>query len=190
MQGRTTLRGGFADPPVQAAHAFRAALGAMARPGRIETVTGASAPAPVSVAAAVLLLTLCDGETPVFLAPGHDGLDIRDWIAFHIGAPLVDRAGAQFALGGWDSLAPLAEFPIGTPEYPDRSATLIVELDRLEQTGARLSGPGIRDVTRLTLPDPAALRANRALFPQGLDFYFTAGSRLAAVPRSTHVEVA
>jgi alpha-D-ribose 1-methylphosphonate 5-triphosphate synthase subunit PhnH len=31
------LDGGFADPPLQAAHAFRGALQALSRPGRIET---------------------------------------------------------------------------------------------------------------------------------------------------------
>jgi alpha-D-ribose 1-methylphosphonate 5-triphosphate synthase subunit PhnH len=39
----------------------------------------------------------------------------------------------------------------------------------------------------LTLPEVAAFRANRALFPLGLDFFFTCGDRLAALPRSTVV---
>ena len=44
------------------------------------------------------------------------------------------------------------------------------------------------DLARLNLPDTAAFRANRALFPLGLDFCFTAAERLAALPRSTKVE--
>lgn len=182
------LTGGFTDAPQQAASAFRAALNAMARPGVIETVAGGEAPAPVSQAAAVLLLTLCDAETPIYLAPGHDTQDVRDWIAFHISAPIATRDNAMFALGGWDALAPLAEFPIGTSEYPDRSTTLIVELESLAAEGAALTGPGIRDRAALNLPEVGAFRANRALFPQGLDFYFTCGDRLAGLPRSTIVE--
>jgi alpha-D-ribose 1-methylphosphonate 5-triphosphate synthase subunit PhnH len=182
------LTGGFDNAPVQSARAFRAALSALARPGRIEVAKGAQAPVPVSPAAATLLLTLCDGETPLYLAPGHDRAEVRDWIAFHISAPLVGADEAMFALGGWDALAPLDAYRIGTPEYPDRSATLIVEVGRLAAEGARLTGPGIETAARLSLPEGDALRRNRALFPLGLDFFFTAGDRLAALPRTTRVE--
>lgn len=182
------MSGGFADPPVQAAQAFRATLSALARPGRIEALGGAVAPAPVSAAAATLLLTLCDAETPLFLAPGHDSAALRDWVAFHIGAPVVGRSEAMFALGSWAALGPLGRYAIGTPEFPDRSTTLIVELDHLAAEGAHLTGPGIETEARLSLPETAAFRANRALFPLGLDFFFTAGTRLAALPRSTRVE--
>lgn len=182
------LTGGFTDAPVQSARAFRAALFVLARPGRIETLNGAKAPAPVSPAAATLLLTLCDGETPLYLAPGHDRPEVCDWIAFHIGAPLVARAQAMFALGTWSALEPLTAYSHGTPEYPDRSATLIVEVETLAAAGTRLTGPGIEAEARLTLPDVSAFRANRALFPLGLDFFFTSGNRLAALPRTARVE--
>lgn len=182
------LTGGFENAPVESARAFRAALSAMARPGTVEEVSGATAPAPVSPAAAALLLTLCDKETPLYLAPGHDGQAVRDWVAFHIGAPLVMPGEAMFALGRWDALGALAAFPVGTSEYPDRSTTLIVELDELAQEGARLTGPGIETEARLSLPEVRAFQANRIAFPLGCDFYFTAGARLAALPRTTRVE--
>lgn len=182
------LIGDFADAPREAARAFRAALDAMARPGRIVTVTGGQAPAPVSPAAATLLLTLCDAETPLYLAPGHDGDAIRQWIAFHIGAPVVARSEAMFALGSWAALAPQTDFAIGTPDYPDRSATLIVETPALDTAGARLTGPGIEAAHRLSLPETAFFARNHALFPLGVDCFFTAGDRLAALPRSTQVE--
>lgn len=182
------LTGGFDDAPVQSARAFRSALSVLARPGRIETISGGSAPAPVSTAAATLLLTLCDRETPLFLAPGHDSQAVGDWVAFHIGSPLVGPGEAVFALGRWPALMPLDAYACGTSEYPDRSATLIVEVDSLAATGAVLRGPGIESETRLSLPETRAFRANRALFPQGLDFYFTDADRLAALPRSTIVE--
>lgn len=182
------MTGGFADAPRDAARGFRAAMTAMARPGEIVALTGAQAPAPVSQAAAVLLLVLCDPDTPVWLAASHDTPALRRWIAFHTGAPVVGaRDQAVFALGQWEALLPLEDFAIGTAEYPDRSATLIVEVADLQAAGAVLRGPGIRGEARLTLPDSAALRANHARFPLGWDMFVTAGSQLAAVPRSTRV---
>jgi len=183
-----TLSGGFAAPAVDAAHAFRAVMRVMARPGTIEAVTGATPPAPLSVAAGTVLLTLCDPETPVHLAGEADCAAVRDWITFHTGAPLVGRDDAMFALGTWEALAPLGDYPVGTPEYPDRSATLIVEMARLEATGARLTGPGIKNTAALSLPEIAAFQANARQFPLGLDFLFTCGDRIAALPRSTRVE--
>lgn len=185
------MSGGFANSPVESANAFRAALNVMARPGTTETVGGASAPAPVSVAAAVLLLTLCDAETPVFVAPSHASPEFAAWLAFHTGAPIVTPDRAVFAIGDWDSLSPFDPYMIGTPEYPDRSATLIVDGDMgLFAQKAILSGPGIRDTAEIALPDLAAFQANRSLFPLGLDFYFTQGNALRAMPRSSKVEAA
>lgn len=185
---QAVMTGGFADPPIQSAWGFRAAMTAMARPGDIMTVTGAQAPAPVSVAASVLMLVLCDPDTPVWLAPSHDSDALRRWIAFHTGARVVAARGdAAFALGAWDSLLPLADYRNGTPDYPDRSATLIVELPVLRAEGAMIQGPGIKNSARLSLPEVAPLRTNHALFPLGLDFFFTSGSALAALPRSTVV---
>ena len=180
------LEGGFSDPAPQAATAFRAIMSAMARPGRIETITGATPPAPLSPAAGAVLLTLCDADTPVHLAGDADCAAVRDWIRFHLGAPLTSPEEAMFAVGRWDAL-PKGAFAIGTSEYPDRSATLIVETDQLSPDGATLRGPGIRDTAMLSLPETDAFRANRALFPLGLDFVFTCGDRLAALPRSTEV---
>lgn len=184
------LSGGFANPSIDAAHAFRAALNAMARPGVIETVTGAAPPAPLSVAAGVLILTLTDGTTPLHLAGAHDCAAVRDWITFQTGAPLVNAAQAAFAIGTWNALQPVTCYGIGTPDYPDRSATLIVEMPVLAASGARLTGPGIKDTNQLLLPDIAAFQANRALYPLGFDTYLTAGATVAALPRSTKVEAA
>lgn len=182
-----TLTGGFAEAPVDAAHAFRAVMTVMARPGEVRQLDRAVPPAPMSAAAGTLILTLCDPETGVYLAGAYDTDDIRAWIAFHTGAPIVSAEQAQFALGRWEDLAPLDRFSVGTSEYPDRSATLIVERDAVTKDGATLRGPGIRHAARLNVPEVGAFVANRALFPLGLDFFFTAGDQVAALPRSTIV---
>ncbi len=181
------LQGGFSQAPLQSAQAFRAALDALANPGKICTLSGAIPPAPLSQAAGVLILTLCDGTTPLHLAGAHDCQPLRDWITFHTGAPLADAQAASFAVGSWAALQPLQRFAIGTPDYPDRSATLIIEMAALHATGPTLSGPGIATQTRLSLPDSAAFVANYARYPMGFDCFFTAASQVAALPRSTVV---
>jgi alpha-D-ribose 1-methylphosphonate 5-triphosphate synthase subunit PhnH len=182
------LDGGFTAAPRQSARAFRAALTALSRPGTIVAVEGARPPAPLSVAAGVLLLTLCDATTPLHLGASCDTPSLRDWIVFHTGAPLVGASEAAFALGTWADLAPVSRFSAGRPDYPDRAATLILELPALLPRGARLTGPGIAAEARLSLPDITAFQANRARFPLGFDTFLTAGNQLAGLPRSTQVE--
>ena len=114
------LLGGFTDAPRQSARAFRAALEAMARPGTLWPIDGAAPPAPLSVAAGVLILTLCDGTTPLHLGPSYDLPVVRDWVTFHTGAPLVAAKDAQFACGTWADLMPIDRFAIGLPDYPRR----------------------------------------------------------------------
>ena len=181
------LEGAFANAPIENAVAFRAAMNALARPGQIETISGAKPPAPLSVAAGSLILMLCDAETPVSLSGSFDTAMIRDWIIFHTGAPIVSPDEAVFAIGKWKSLLPLSQFAIGTAQYPDRSATLIVECDELSSQGETLTGPGIKATAQLSLPDTQTFQHNAKLFPLGLDFFFTSGSQVAALPRTTKV---
>ena len=180
--------GGFRDPAIQSSHAFRAAMTAMARPGEIKPIKGATPPEGLSIAAGCLLLTLCDPETSLYLAPDVDHPALRDWITFHTGAPFVPAQDADFAVGGWAALAPFDRFRIGTSEYPDRSATLIVELPSFDAPNAELSGPGIKIRAEIMLPDIEVLQANAALFPLGFDTYFTAASDICALPRSSRIE--
>lgn len=182
------LGSSFTHPAHQSAHAFRAAMGAMARPGQIHDIAGAVPAAPLSVAAGTLILTLCDPGTPVYLAGDYDCAPLRDWLTFHTGAPFSGPQNCAFAVGSWAGLMPLSAYPTGTPEYPDRSATLIVELPALVAQGATLRGPGIKASASLSLPDSAAFQANAQLYPLGLDFFFTAGAKVAALPRTTRVE--
>lgn len=183
------MGGGFANPPRDAAIAFRAALDVMARPGVIREISGGHPPLPLSPAAGSLLLVLCDPETRVYLSPSCDTDAIRAWLRFHTGAPLVAADEADFAIGPWDELClDLARMRQGVQDYPDRSVTLIVEMDHLAAEGVRLTGPGIQAEAYLNLPETAAFVANARRFPLGFDTFFTSGSQIAALPRSTRIE--
>jgi alpha-D-ribose 1-methylphosphonate 5-triphosphate synthase subunit PhnH len=183
----SALVGGFANPPIDAALAFRSIMQAMARPGTIQSLAGAAPTEPLSLAAGATILTLCDTDTTLYLAGAYDCEVIRRWITFHTGARFSQPGLCHFALGKWADLMPLSQYPVGTASYPDRSATLIVESDHLSANGIGLKGPGIRETALLSLPEVEAFRANHSLYPLGLDFLFTCNEQIAALPRSSDV---
>lgn len=188
---------GFADPVFDSQATFRAALDALARPGRVVPLPPRlTPPAPLNPAAAALCLTLADLDTPLWLDPAADSDAVRGYLRFHSGAPLVaDRAAAHFAvLAAPGAIADLEGFAPGTPEYPDRAATLIVQVAGFGDTGGvSLNGPGIETVRRLAVDGLLAgfwdwARANHAGYPLGVDVLFAADDRIAGLPRSTAVE--
>jgi alpha-D-ribose 1-methylphosphonate 5-triphosphate synthase subunit PhnH len=185
---------GFADPVGEAQATFRAVLDAMARPGRLYRAgEHLTAPAPLDAAAAAVLLTLVDNETPLWLDAAAAAA--HDWLAFHCGAQVVKTpTDAAFAVAL--SLPDLATLPAGSHEAPEDSATLILQIRALG-TGVRyrLSGPGLREPALLAaggLPaDFAAIwQRNRALYPRGVDIILCSGTTLAALPRSVSIEEA
>lgn len=190
------LAAGFRDPVFDAQAAFRAAMWALARPGRAEALAaGLEPPAPLAPEAAALALALCDYETPVWLdAPLAAVPEVGAFLRFHTGAPIVADTGmARFALiADPRNLIDLAAFPQGSPDYPDASVTLILQVERLGTAGFVLEGPGIRGVAGVgAAPLPAdfaeRLRANRALFPRGVDLLLAGAGAVVGLPRSVTV---
>lgn len=186
------LTAGFGDPVADSQSCFRALLEAMARPGRVHRIGGpADPPASLSAAAAAVLLTLVDNETPLWLS---DGLgDAVNWIAFHCGAPIIgDPGAALFALAL--AMPDLNSLPAGTHEQPENSATLILQVAALgDGAGFRLTGPGLREpgvlrVKGLPRDFAARWRANHVLYPRGIDLILCARGQVAALPRSIAVE--
>lgn len=197
---RERLQPGFADPVLESQSVFRAMLNAMARPGQCQDIAPAlDVPAPLRPLAAAVCLTLLDVDTALWLdGPARDSEALRRFLAFHCGCPLIgDPAEAAFALiADPPAMPPLAAFGQGSAEYPDRSTTLVLQVDTLnEAAGPVLRGPGIEDSRRFDA-DPlppgfwAQARANRAGFPRGVDIFFAAPGQLAALPRSTRLETA
>ena len=185
-------RPGFSDPVAEAQACFRAVLGAMSNPGRLRACDGGlRPPPPLGVAAAALLLTLVDADTPLWLDPAARAA--ADWIAFHCGAPLVTEPNdAAFAFTG--STLTLDHFSRGTHEAPETAATVIVQVKALGRgDGYRLSGPGLAAPSLLKVDGlprgfARAWSENRARFPLGVDLILCAGSTLCALPRSVAVE--
>lgn len=185
---------GFVDPVASAQGVFRVAMAVLARPGLVRGVMApGDVPEGVSPALAALLLTLADFETPIWLPPDLGGEGLRAFVRFHTGAPLVDDpALAMFAVTGAERAADLlAQLSIGEDRYPDRSATLLVDVPALTGgQGVRASGPGIRNTvtlapTGLTAAFWQAMGDNHRLYPLGVDCFLCAGREMMGLPRST-----
>lgn len=194
----SAIASGFADPVFAAQAVFRALMNAMARPGTAVpmSIDAAVGPTALPCTLAALVLTLADHTTPVWCdAPLAAAPEVGRWLAFHTRAPRTDDpAEAALALiAAPTAMPPLESFAQGSDIYPDRSTTLLVAVDALADGPLRLSGPGIAGSRGFGTAPPAVTVAqftrNRARFPRGVDCVFAAPDRLAALPRSTIVEV-
>ena len=197
MADTIDIRPGFADPVIDSQLVCRAALDAMARPGRIAEVPDSlRPPAPLAVGTAAFCLALADHDTPLWLAPEFRTPTVTAFLRFHCGCPIVDDpALAAFAVAGGRGLPALGRFSAGDDAWPETSTTVIVQVDDLLDHGPlRLTGPGIETEHTLTVPGLRAdiwdeWAANRELFPCGVDLVLVAGRRIAALPRTTAVVV-
>lgn len=188
---------GFADPVHDAQQAFRCVLQAMSLPGRVMQMPPAlTSPPGLSRASAALLLSLADSDTPVWLPPALRQGPAGDYLRFHAGCPLVEETSeAQFLLlQGLSQLPSHAVLRCGDPEYPDRAATLIVDVPELASPGPiRLRGPGIPSQAEIavggwTQATQDFLSDNRQRFPLGVDLILCCGNQLMGLPRTTIVE--
>lgn len=187
----------FAEPVLDAQSVFRAVMNAMARPGRVQPLAcELVAPWPLSASAASVALALFDYETPVWLdRPLSEADDVVRWLRFHTGAPITgdSRAAAFAVIADAANVPDFNTFALGTPDYPDRSTTLILQVDNLSDGETlQLAGPGIDGTHAFKgrqFPDNLAgrLTANHSLFPRGIDLLFATENSVAAIPRSTHV---
>ena len=188
---------GFADKVLSAQSTFRSVMDAMARPGSVQRVTAnAGVPAGMMRGSAAIALTLFDHDTPIWLDDTMSATsDVARWLKFHTSAPVVaDSSIASFALiGDAASLPALDRFAYGSNEYPDRSTTLILQLDSLTQGPAfELKGPGINGTALLQamirprdLFDRLAI--NETLFPRGIDVVLVHDDAIVAIPRTTRL---
>ncbi|NDL63790.1 phosphonate C-P lyase system protein PhnH [Acerihabitans arboris] len=191
-----TLLPGFTEPVHQSQRAFRLILKALSEPGAEVTLSGNDAWDQLGRAATAVLLTLADGETPLYLCQALDGDTLLNSLRFHTGAPLAERpqAACLALLDSRLSAAQLQALPYGSEISPELGATVLVQIDSLSGGAPlRLSGPGIEHQRRVAPVLPAPLLAylldRPQRFPLGLDFLLACDDGLMAIPRTTHVEV-
>lgn len=191
------LQPGFDNPVLDSQATFRAALDAFSFPGKKQLFDGLQdVPAPLMPATAAFLLMLADLDTSVWLDAHADVDQVKDYLRFHCGCPLLsDAEKANFAVVSDVSAAPrLGEFAQGNELYPDRSATVIFQVSSFE-AGQKIvaRGPGIQTEIRIQaegLPDWfwRDWAVNAACYPLGIDILLTCGNEAIGLPRSITVE--
>ena len=188
--------GAFSDPVFQSQSVFRAVMDAMARPGTILPLGAeASPPAPLCPASGAIALTLCDDGTPVWLTAALAQSAVPAWLSFHTGAPVTQvKPDARFVFVEAGGLVPgFDQFALGSQEYPDRSATLVLDIAALDGGPEFIaSGPGIKGeavIAPTGLPDIflTLWNENRAIFPRGVDLILVAGTDVLCLPRTTRL---
>jgi alpha-D-ribose 1-methylphosphonate 5-triphosphate synthase subunit PhnH len=191
------LPAGFADKVKSAQSTFRSVMDAMARPGSVQRiVAGTGAPSPMMRGTAAIALTLFDHDTPIWLDPAMSATsEVARWLKFHASAPVVqDSSICHFALiGDAGALPGLDRFSFGSNDYPDRSSTLIIQVESLTEGSAiELRGPGIDGSSIVhAAVQPAdlfeRLAINAVLFPRGIDVVLVADDAIVAIPRTTRL---
>ncbi|WP_213736289.1 phosphonate C-P lyase system protein PhnH [Bradyrhizobium sp. dw_411] len=191
------LPAGFADKVLSSQTTFRSVMDAMARPGSVQTITAAAGtPGTMMRGTAAIALTLFDHDTPIWLDPVmSETSDVARWLKFHTSAPVIqDSSICHFALIGAPSALPgFDRFSFGSNEYPDRSTTLILQVESLTQGPTlELRGPGIDGVATLQATFAPSdlferLSINAALFPRGIDVVLVHDDAIVAIPRTTRL---
>jgi alpha-D-ribose 1-methylphosphonate 5-triphosphate synthase subunit PhnH len=190
---------GFDDPTLGSQAVFRLVLQALSLPGRaVELPPVAQLPAQGQPAAAMLMLALLDSDCTLWLSESLAGSDAEAWLRFHTGCRVVREPGeARFLwLAAGDHWPALAEMDAGNDEYPDQSATCVMEvLHMWGATGEQftLRGPGIAGEQTLHVAGLPADFAdqwadNHGGFPRGVDVLLCAGAHMVGLPRSTRVK--
>jgi len=206
--GKSDLLPGFSDPVNGAQSTFRSLLHALSHPGTVVPLradaTDTTVPPGFSSAMTALLLTLVDSDTPLWLPPGISDAT-RQFLRFHCACPFVDTPSeARFvAVPAGFTVPALHTCNQGDPAFPDRSTTLIIEVEALyAPTAAQiqnsepafvLSGPGIEHIQSLAvhgLPDDFVVqwRGNHQHFPLGVDVFFSFDTAVCGLPRTTRLE--
>ena len=185
------------DPAHDNQRIFRAILLTMSRPGTV-TVLGnwPKPPKGLHPAAAAVCLALVDMDTPLWVGPGTP-IDIQTYLRFHCGCsiPRTPENGSFGLILDGAELPDLDQFHPGDIEYPDRSATLIIQVKSIDVgRGVTLSGPGIKGNTQLHVEGLhidfwQALQQNSRRFPLGYDVILTTETEIVSLPRTVQVGI-
>lgn len=175
---------------------FRTVVDCMAKPGKVGRISTESSSGSDSGAAVTLCRCLLDHEVSVAVV-GFDP-SLSEYILRVTGSRVADLFEADFIVASeFEALAAVEHAKIGSDEFPDASATIILACDRIGAGPVQLelSGPGVPSVRSLSLDglDPELLESildRNADYPLGIDVILvSAAGDIACLPRTTRFTI-
>jgi alpha-D-ribose 1-methylphosphonate 5-triphosphate synthase subunit PhnH len=191
--------------PFETQKIFRCLLDCIARPGKIDILTRVnflSGAGAWSYAAAVAF-TLLDREVTFSVLGYKNQEEKTNYLALATGSRAVDLPEADYILApGERELPQLALVKRGTLECPDKSATIILTIDKILPAPlpgkkgllVNLSGPGVLKSNQLFLSGLhssifAHFNALNGEYPLGVDYVLLdSDGAITCFPRATQIE--
>ncbi len=195
------LSAGFENIQRDSQRIFRTVMDSFSRPGllfEISPIVQASQGEGQSVAG-TLLLALMESASSLYVSKNLHSTQWPSFLKFHTGCVLSqDSSHAQFIwIQEMQDLPSLMNCALGSPEFPDQSCTLIIDVPAIHspstpRAGQVWSGPGIKEPLAVDIMGlPKAFWVERQtlqnLYPCGVDVIFCTPSQIASLPRSTHI---
>ncbi|MEB3277479.1 MAG: phosphonate C-P lyase system protein PhnH [Lyngbya sp.] len=192
----TTQFPGLKDRVHDAQITFRTLLNALSYPGTSREICIQLTPPPgLTLACAAASLTLLDLETTVWLSSEFDS-EVKSWLKFHTGCHFTNHPqDANFGIiHNINNREPLSSFNWGTAEQPERSTTLLIQFEALENSEfIRLNGPGISGEKSVKLPLSASFlqewEENHQSYPLGVDVFLFGENTVIGLPRTTNLSL-
>jgi len=187
---------------------FRALLDSMSRPGKICQVPlrpYRSPPNGFCPPALTILKTLCDHRVSFSLGAANETTEWIRYLEMNLAAPFQPIEKADYVLFDGVGFDPgFAHLNRGSLEFPEKSATALICVNRLleEQAetdgpvcGLVLAGPGVKGQARLSAEgfDPGYITGRQRTiryFPMGVDLFLVdSNGKVAGIPRTSTVEI-
>ncbi len=213
----TIAKPGFENPVDAAQGCFRVLLQALSRPGKKEILSmlppsinhGCPIQEKAMVGFLAIALSLCDGDTAIWLDGHLQCPELKQHLRFHCASPLVTLPEkSHFAfISDVENMPSLQEFCQGSAAYPDTSTTLVIACpfaqNEADSVAYTLSGPGIKASEAPLRLGLAAqhfpvkfwqeLQENTASYPLGVDIIFVNSAsstsvEVMALPRSVQLQ--
>jgi alpha-D-ribose 1-methylphosphonate 5-triphosphate synthase subunit PhnH len=192
------------DDVLAAQRTFRLLIDALARPGTVHMLPDRlpDVPPDLDPYVALVAFTLLDQEVR-FAASGPLAEPFAAYIVRRTGARAAppDEAAFLFASGD-DPASPLAQLPVGSPEFPERGGTAVLAVEGLSAGDGgngggdvvlTLSGPGIDGAARVLVRGltPAVVETfveqNRE-YPLGIDAFLVGlDGAVIGLPRTVRI---
>lgn len=186
------------DTVFDAQQHFRLLLDSMSRPGKINTFPAMEILPPVGLnqASALTGFALLNADTTYYIA-GYNSADIAQYFLVNTASQQagIDTAEYIFLPENHDGRG-LEKARVGTPVYPEDSATLIATAELISERaiegglGITLKGPGVNGEAQVFVSgiNPALLdylKEQNVEYPLGIDLIITdRHNNLLCVPRS------